>query len=259
MLYQLCLPMKFTFPLLFVALVLISPSVGVADGKLFKREKEIIYGRKHGLAMTLDVFQPLGKRNNRGIVFVISGGWFSTNHKIDEAFKVLNCTELINLGYTLFAVVHGSQPKFTVPEIRQDMHRAVRFIRHNAKTYGIDSEQIGILGGSAGGHLSLMQGTSGLDGDPDVSDPVERQSSRVQAVVAYFPPTDFLNYGGEGEPTITSATCPTAIIRSWPRWISTPTTAGKIGTSESRAMPKCGIDSVRLLPRPMSPRGMRPR
>ena len=199
MLYQLCLPMKFTFPLLFVALVLISPSVGVADENLFKREKEIIYGRKHGLAMTLDVFQPLGKRNNRVIVFVISGGWFSTNHKIDEAFKVLNCTELINLGYTLFAVVHGSQPKFTVPEIRQDMHRAVRFIRHNAKTYGIDSEQIGILGGSAGGHLSLMQGTTGLDGDLDASDPVERQSSRVQAVVAYFPPTDFLNYGGEGQ------------------------------------------------------------
>lgn len=199
MLYQLRLPMKFTFPLLFVALVLISPSVGFADENLFKREKEIIYGRKHGLAMTLDVFQPLAKRNNRGIVFVISGGWFSANHKIDEAFKVLNCTELINLGYTLFAVVHGSQPKFTVPEIRQDMHRAVRFIRHNAKTYGIDSEQIGILGGSAGGHLALMQGTTGLDGDPDVSDPVERQSSRVQAVVAYFPPTDFLNYGGEGE------------------------------------------------------------
>ena len=197
--YQLPLSMNHTFPLLIVALVFANPSVGFADETLFKREKEIIYGRKHGLAMTLDVFQPLAKRNDRGIVFVISGGWFSANHKIDEAAKVLNCRALIKRGYTLFAVVHGSQPKFTVPEIREDIHRAVRFIRHNAGAYGIDPEQLGILGGSAGGHLSLMQGTAGLDGDPDASDPVERQSSRVQAVVSYFPPTDFLNYGGEGQ------------------------------------------------------------
>ena len=60
--------MKFTLPFLFVALVLIPPSVGFADESLFKREKEIIYGRKHGLAMTLDIFQPLAKRNNRGFV-----------------------------------------------------------------------------------------------------------------------------------------------------------------------------------------------
>ena len=59
--------MRFTLPFLFVALVLIPPSVGFADENLFKREKEIIYGLKHGLAMTLDVFQPLAKRNNRGI------------------------------------------------------------------------------------------------------------------------------------------------------------------------------------------------
>jgi len=50
--------MKFTLPFLFVALVLIPPFVEFADENLFKREKEIIYGRKHGLAMTLDVFHP---------------------------------------------------------------------------------------------------------------------------------------------------------------------------------------------------------
>ena len=170
-----------------------------AEEQLFKREGEVIYGRKHGLALTLDVFQPSARRNDCGIVLVVSGGWFSGHHKIDEAAKVLSCAELIRRGYTVFAVVHGSQPKFTVPEIRKDMHRAVRFIRHNAKRYDINPERIGILGGSAGGHLSLMQGTDGVDGNPKSSDPVERHSSRVQAVVAYFPPTDFLNYGKEGQ------------------------------------------------------------
>jgi len=197
--YQLPRSMKCTFPLLIVVLVFARASIGFADESLFKREKEIIYGRKHGLAMTLDIFQPLAKRNNRGIVFVVSGGWFSAQNQIDGMAKRLNWVALIKRGYTLFAVVHGSQPKYTIPEIREDMHRAVRFIRHNAGDYGIDPGQIGIFGGSAGGHLSLMQGTAGLDGDPDASDTVERQSSRVQAVVSYFPPTDFLNYGGEGE------------------------------------------------------------
>jgi acetyl esterase/lipase len=166
---------------------------------LFKRESEVIYGRKHGLAMTLDVFQPLAKRNGRGIVFAISGGWFSAHSNIDGFARRGSWTELIKRGYSLFAVVHGSQPKYTIPEIREDMHRAVRFIRHNAKSYRIDPKYIGIIGGSAGGHLSLMQGTAGRDGHLKAKDPVERQSSRVQAVVAYFPPTDFLNYGAEGE------------------------------------------------------------
>ena len=88
--YQLRLSMKCTFPLLIVALVFARSSIGFADESLFKREKEIIYGRKHGLAMTLDIFKPLAKRSNRGIVFVVSGGWFSAQNQIDGMAKRLN-------------------------------------------------------------------------------------------------------------------------------------------------------------------------
>ena len=70
------------------------------------------------------------------------------------------------------SVVHGSQPKFTIPEVLDDMHRAVRFIKANAKKYNIDPDQLGIAGGSAGGHLSLMQGCAPRPGDPDAPDPV---------------------------------------------------------------------------------------
>ena len=78
------------------------------------------------------------------------------------------------------------------------MNRAVRFIRHHAKDYGIDPARIGVCGASAGGHLSLMLGTAGDAGKPDAKDPVDRESSRVQAVACFFPPTDFLNYGKAG-------------------------------------------------------------
>jgi dienelactone hydrolase len=96
-------------------------------------------------------------------------------------------------------VVHGSQPRFTIPEIVKDMNRAVRFIRYHAKDYQIDPDRIGITGASAGGHLSLMQGTAGDTGDKSAKDPVDQVSSRVQAVGCFFPPTDFLNYGKPGE------------------------------------------------------------
>ena len=129
----------------------------------FQRQKEIIYGRKHGLAMTMDVFAPKDKANGLGVIAVVSGGWFSGQASIASPAGLLprffnkQLEELLRRGYTVFAVVHGSQPKYTVPEILEDMHRAVRFVRHNAASYKVDPEKLGIFGGSAGGHLSLMQ------------------------------------------------------------------------------------------------------
>lgn len=163
----------------------------------FERTSEVIYGRKHGTALTFDVFKPTGKGPGQGVgvILVVSGGWFSSQ----EAIALPLIEPFVDRGYTVFAVVHGSQPKFTIPEILNDMHRAVRFIRHHAADYDIDPDRIGIYGGSAGGHLSLMQGTAGTEGNPDAKDPVEQTSSRVQAVACLFPPTDFLNYGKPGE------------------------------------------------------------
>jgi len=167
----------------------------VADAELFERKSDIIYGRKFGTVLTMDVFQPRGKTNGRGLVYVVSGGWTSFH----EAINPGPIREFVKRGYTVFAVVHASQPKFTIPEILDDLHRSVRYVRHHAKEYGIDPAKIGIYGGSAGGHLSLMQGTAGKPGNPEATDPVERESSRVQAVACFYPPTDFLNYGSPGE------------------------------------------------------------
>lgn len=161
----------------------------------FTRTEDVIYGRKFGTALTLDVFAPKQNANGAAIVWCVSGGWYSAH----EAVNAGSVAEYLKRGYTVFAVVHGSQPKFTIPEVVEDMHRAVRFIRSRAEQYQIDSNRIGITGGSAGGHLSLMQGTAGTLGKPDAKDPVDRLSSRVQAVACFFPPTDFLNYGQTGE------------------------------------------------------------
>jgi acetyl esterase/lipase len=167
----------------------------------FTRTQDVIYGRKAGLALTLDVFMPKKEANGRAVLFVVSGGWFSNPKAIQPVFF----QEFLKRGYTVFAIVHGSQPKFTIPEILEDMHRSVRFLRYHAKDYKVDPERFAILGASAGGHLSLMQGTAGEQGNPKAEDPVDRVSSRVQAVAAFFPPTDFLNWGQPGHEMINRA------------------------------------------------------
>ena len=66
-------------------LVLAVPVVKAQDKPEFTRTEDVIYGRKFGLALTLDVFQPAKNGNHRGLIVVISGGWFSTPDAIAPA------------------------------------------------------------------------------------------------------------------------------------------------------------------------------
>lgn len=161
----------------------------------FTRTEDLIYARKFGTALTLDVFEPNQDKNGCALILVISGGFFSSKEAINPGF----CRPFLQRGYTVFAVVHGSQPRFIIPEIQQDLHRATRWIRHHAARWGIKPDQFGVLGASAGGHLSLTLGTQGGPGKPDAKDPIDRADSSVQAVACFFPPVDFSNWGGPGE------------------------------------------------------------
>jgi acetyl esterase/lipase len=97
---------------------------------------------------------------------------------------------MLDAGFTVFAVRHGSSPKFSIPEVVSDVRRSVRFVRKNAQAYGVDPDRLGVFGMSAGGHLSLVLGTTADADPPNDNDPLAGVSSRVQAVVAYVPPTD---------------------------------------------------------------------
>ncbi len=76
---------------------------------------------------------------------------------------------------------------------------AYAFIRQHADEYKIDPDRIGVTGGSAGGHLSLMLATRGDAGDPNADDPLERFSSQVQAVAIFYPVTDLVDLGDSTE------------------------------------------------------------
>lgn len=149
---------------------------------------DVVYGHKFGLALTFDVFTPTENANGAAVLFMVSGGWYSRwtpPEQTQQMFKPLT-----DKGFTVFAVRHGSSPKFSIPEAVSDVRRSVRFIRMNADRFKIDAEHIGVFGYSAGGHLSLMLGTASDEGDPNAKDPVDRVSDRVAAVVAFVAPTD---------------------------------------------------------------------
>ena len=155
---------------------------------------DIQYGTRDNKPLMLDVFQP-PKPNGAGVVFMVSGGWKSGSGSV----KPFMLAPFLRRGYTVFAVRHISQPECTIGDLTADVIRSVRFVRLHAKEYGVDSNRLGVIGGSSGGHLSLMIGTTGGPGDPNSTDEVEREYSAVQCVACFYPPTDLLNLKGSTE------------------------------------------------------------
>ena len=159
-------------------------------------QEEFIYGRKDGIGLTLVCIKSKVKSNGKAIIYVISGSWFSSYNGIEVPTAAAE--QYLAKGYSVFAVMHGSQPRYAIPDAVNDIKRAVRYIRYNAGKFGIDPNHIGITGTSAGGHLSLLIATADDKINPLAPDPVDRVSSRVQAIAVLFPPTDLLNWGGNG-------------------------------------------------------------
>ena len=183
--------MKYSIVLKCLVGAMVLQSIAQADTKI---QSDVIFGRKMGMALTMDVLTP-NNPNRAGILFMVSGGWVSSWSDPKAALKNPNpFGKLLDDGFTVFLVRHGSSPVFKVPDAVTDARRAVRYVRAHAKEYKIDPNRIGVCGASAGGHLSLVLGTTGDEGNPGADDPVAQASSRVAAVVAYVAPTDLSPY-----------------------------------------------------------------
>ena len=154
---------------------------------------DVVYGHKDGMALTFDVLQP-GEPNGAAVLFMVSGGWVSS-WSPPEQFA-LRQAGLLDRGFTVIAVRHGSAPRYKVPEAEADVRLALRYVRLHAEEFGIDPDRLGVFGGSAGGHLSLMLGLASDEGVADAEDDVQRTASRVAAIVAYYPPVDIRAFVG---------------------------------------------------------------
>ncbi len=165
--------------------------ISVAQAQEVAITPDVVYGHKDGLAMTFDVLTP-ANANGAAVMYMVSGGWVSSwvpPERMIERFE-----GLLDRGFTMFIVRHGSSPRYFVPDAVSDVRRAARFIQYNAASWGVDAARLGVYGGSAGGHLSLMLGMGSETGDPEAEEPFMREGIRIASIVAYYPPVDLQSW-----------------------------------------------------------------
>ena len=193
--------MKHTLAVLIATALLAAP---LSAGSGADVHADVVYGHKMGMALTFDAIVP-ADQNGAAVLFMVSGGWvsrWSDPHQVasGEGRRQFGpFRALLDQGYALFMVRHGSSPLFKVPDAVADVRRAVRYIRLNGDDFGVDADRLGVYGGSAGGHLSLMLGNASDEGNADSDDPVAQTGNRVAAVVAYFPPVDLQGITGPND------------------------------------------------------------
>jgi len=164
--------------------VLLLTCVVNADDPYVQHEN-IVYGDVHGIALVMDVFVPTGTKNGHAIVDVASGAWHSDRSKIRDHKRAQVYDLMCGQGFTVFAVRPGSITKFSGLEMLKHVNRGIRFIKEHSTEYDIAPEELGLMGASAGGHLACLAAVTADD------------TTRVKATAVFFPPTDFLDYGGK--------------------------------------------------------------
>jgi acetyl esterase/lipase len=152
-----------------------------------KMEKDIAYIEGGDEAQKLDIYVPETPSDKPLplIVHIHGGGWRAgTKFPCPVAAMVLK-------GYAVASVEYRFSQKAIFPAQIQDCQAAIRWLRAHAKQYNFDTDHLGAVGGSAGGHLSALVGTSGgKKAFPPIGGHLD-ESDRVQAVIDIYGPADF--------------------------------------------------------------------
>jgi acetyl esterase/lipase len=179
---------------LVLAALWVAPVLGagpkVPDNVIFTTGIE--YSNPDNQHLQLDLARPKGDGPFPAIVCIHGGGFRAGTRQGYDA----QCIRLAQHGYVAVTVTYRLAPKYPFPAAIHDVKAAVRWVRANAGTYHLDPKRVGVMGGSAGGHLAQFLGVTGgvkqfegTGGNPE-------QSSRVACVVNYYGPSDFTkSYG----------------------------------------------------------------
>jgi len=140
--------------------------------------------------LRMDIYQANSGEGPRPVlVWIHGGGWQSGSHNQTP----LMALALRDSGVTVASIDYRLSDQAVFPAQLHDCKGAIRFLRANASTYGIDPSRIAVWGSSAGGHLAALVATTGgiarLEGDSGGNLDV---SSRVQVGATFFGPTDLL-------------------------------------------------------------------
>jgi len=161
---------------------------------------DLVYARYGERSLLLDLYLPTNPEKHAlpGVIVVRGGGWMVNDRK---RFAHI-ASALAERGVAAASIEYRSADEAAFPGAVQDVKAAVRWMRANSETYGIDPEAIGTLGGSSGAHMALLAGlTTGLPefegngGHPDTS-------SSIQGIVAMATPADLLTLSPDNQQTV---------------------------------------------------------
>jgi acetyl esterase/lipase len=156
---------------------------------------DVVFGQAGGETLLLDIAKPSLCRDQKvPLAVFIHGGAWKAGSKAGGVTKP-ESKMFYQLGFAVASLNYRLAPEHHFPAQIHDCKLAIRFLRRNAAVFGIDPDRIGIWGSSAGGHLVSLMGTA--DDDDGLEGPgLEGISSRIQAVVDHFGPTDITVQGG---------------------------------------------------------------
>lgn len=146
--------------------------------------QDVPYGTEERQVM--DIYLPSSPGPHPAVVLIHGGAWVTGDKSRMGPFAIM----LARRGYVAASVNYRLAPQHHWPAQLDDVQRAVRWLRHNAKKFGINPKKMASWGASAGGHLAAFLGVRKAH---DNSDPVlSKYSARVQCVVDLFGPTDLV-------------------------------------------------------------------
>lgn len=151
-------------------------------------QTDVTYCTMNAVALKMDVYFPTDVSQPRpAVVYVHGGGWTSGDKSSGAGLQEL--PGLLESGFVVFSLNYRLAPAYHFPAMIEDVKCAIRSIRAHADEYHVDPNRIGAWGGSAGGHLVSLLGTSDESAGFDVGEYLD-YSSRVQVVVDLFGPAD---------------------------------------------------------------------
>jgi len=140
-----------------------------------------LWSADNSIQSTLTVFRPqAGKANHTAVVIAPGGGYVALTMNL-EGRQVADW--FAAHGVTAFVLNYRLGGRNPYPQPLLDGQRAMRIVRSMSYEFHLDRDKIGLLGFSAGGHLAAMVATTGDDGDPQASDPIDRVSDRPNFLV----------------------------------------------------------------------------
>lgn len=135
------------------------------------------------------VYRPDESLHNRACVVICPGGGYGALATDHEGHQIANWFNTI--GVTGVVLKYRLGPRYRHPAPLHDVQRAVRHVRAHSQELDIDADRVGVMGFSAGGHLASTISTHFDPGNPDSSDPVERETCRPDFAVLAYPVISF--------------------------------------------------------------------